>query len=87
MNRSEFQGDILEQYKNRSSSWVRNIQEFRGPRSQTRWKLGPVFAERETFGEDDYFDSYITEVGTTFVATQIEGENPGLQGIAKIRMQ
>ncbi|EGE80617.1 hypothetical protein BDDG_03558 [Blastomyces dermatitidis ATCC 18188] len=56
------------------------------PRSKILWKLGPVFTERETYGDDDIYETYMTETCGTCVATQVE-PNPGVQGIAKIRMQ
>lgn len=55
-------------------------------RAKILWKLGPVFTERETYGDDDLYGTYITETCGTCVTTQVE-PNPGVQGIAKIRMQ
>ncbi|KAL2389229.1 hypothetical protein RJ035_002470 [Blastomyces gilchristii] len=66
--------------------WVRDTPFFMNPRSKILWKLGPVFTERETYGDDDIYETYMTETCGTCVATQVE-PNPGVQGIAKIRMQ
>ena len=60
---------------------------FENPRSKILWKFGHIFTERETYGDDDIAKAFITEVCGTCVATQGEGPNPGVQGIAKVRMQ
>ncbi|PGG99163.1 hypothetical protein GX51_06422 [Blastomyces parvus] len=86
MNVSELTDDLAELYNNRSSYWVRDTPFFKCGRSKILWKLGPVFTERETYGYDDIYKRYMTEACGTCVATQIE-PNPGVQGIAKIRMQ
>lgn len=87
MNINDLSDDLLELYHERTSFWVHRTPSFRSPQSQIHWKLGPVFTERETDGYDSIYKSYMTEVSGTCVATQIEGPNSGLQGIAKIRMQ
>ncbi|KAK2754214.1 hypothetical protein FQN54_007093 [Arachnomyces sp. PD_36] len=87
MNVTELPDDLAELYRTRSSHWVRDIPSFVNPRSRILWKLGPIFTERETYGDDDIAKSYLTETCGTCVATQAEGPNPGVQGIAKIRMQ
>lgn len=38
-------------------------------------------------GDNDIYKTYMTEACGTCVATQVEGPSPGVQGIAKIRMQ
>ncbi|PGH03321.1 hypothetical protein AJ79_07399 [Helicocarpus griseus UAMH5409] len=87
MDVSELKDDINELYRNRSSFWVRDIPFFKNPRSEILWKLGPVFTERETYGNDDIYGAYMTEACGTCIATQLEGPNPGVQGVAKIGMQ
>lgn len=87
MDVNELKDDLDELYCNRSSYWVRDIPSFKNPLSKTLWKLGPVFTERETYGNDDIYETYMKETCGTCVATQLEGPNPGVQGIAKIRMQ
>ncbi|OAX83525.1 hypothetical protein ACJ72_02119 [Emergomyces africanus] len=44
-------------------------------------------SERETYGDDDFSKTNMTEGRGICVATQLEAPNPGVQGIAKIRMQ
>ena len=87
MDLSELKDDLRELYFNRSSYWVPDIPYFDNPRSKIVWKLGPIFTERETNGDDDITRAYVTETCGTCVVTQAKGPNPGLQGIAKIRMQ
>ncbi|EER24215.1 hypothetical protein CPC735_055850 [Coccidioides posadasii C735 delta SOWgp] len=84
MDISDLKDDLYELYRNRSSYWVRDIPYFKSSCSKILWKLGPVFTERETYGNDDI---YKTETCGTCVATQVEGPSPGVQGIAKIRLQ
>ncbi|KAK2861235.1 hypothetical protein FQN49_004409 [Arthroderma sp. PD_2] len=86
MNAKELKEDLGELYRNRSSFRVPRI--FSILTDTAKWKLGPIFSERETYDEDDdIFHDFITEVAGVCVVTQVEGPNPGLQGIAKIRMQ
>ncbi|EAS35337.2 uncharacterized protein CIMG_00691 [Coccidioides immitis RS] len=87
MDLSELKDDLYDLYRNRSSYWVRDIPYFKSSCSKILWKLGPVFTERETYGDDDIYKTYITETCGTCVATQVEGPSPGVQGIAKIRLQ
>ncbi|KAK2803492.1 hypothetical protein FQN50_006927 [Emmonsiellopsis sp. PD_5] len=87
MNTAQLTDDLRELYRNRSSFIIPDVPYFDNPRSGILWKFGPIFTERETCGDDPICDAYISEVGATCVATQIRGPNPGLQGIAKIRMQ
>ncbi|EEQ30712.1 hypothetical protein McanMca71_000602 [Microsporum canis] len=86
MNVDELDGDLWELHCDRSSFEVPNYSSIRT--DTAKWKLGPIFSERETYDEDDeLFDDFITEVAGVCVATQVEGPTPGVQGIAKIRMQ
>ncbi|KAK2812811.1 hypothetical protein FQN50_001140 [Emmonsiellopsis sp. PD_5] len=86
MDVGQLKDDLAELYRNRSSYWVEDARSFKNPRSKTVWELGPIFTERETYGDDDYCEAYIAETCATCVATQVE-PNTGVQGIAKIRMQ
>ncbi|KAK2810537.1 hypothetical protein FQN50_002794 [Emmonsiellopsis sp. PD_5] len=86
MDVSELKGDLYELYHNRSSHWVQDILSFT-TRSGILWQLGPVFTERETYGYDEMYKTFMKEACGTCIATQLEGPNPGVQGVAKIRMQ
>ncbi|OJD14089.1 hypothetical protein AJ78_05535 [Emergomyces pasteurianus Ep9510] len=49
--------------------------------TNTKWKLGKTFSER-VLSED-----YVSEASARCVATQVEGPDPGLRAIVKIRKQ
>ncbi|KAK2758709.1 hypothetical protein FQN54_003399 [Arachnomyces sp. PD_36] len=86
MNTQELKDDLLELYNHRSSFFVRDKTSV--TTDVAKWKLGPIFTERETWGYDDIDpDVFITEAAGACVVTQIDGPNPGMQGIAKIRIQ
>lgn len=87
MDVSGLDDDLYELYRTRSSYWVPHIPAFQNPCSNIKWKFGPIFRERESYGGDDIYKTWMEEVSATCVATQLEGPNPGIQGIAKIRMQ
>ncbi|EFR00134.1 hypothetical protein MGYG_03140 [Nannizzia gypsea CBS 118893] len=86
MNVNELNGDLRELYCNRSSF---QVPDYGTIKTKTAiWKLGPIFSERESWDvNDDLYHAYITEAAGVCVATQVEGPTPGVQGIAKIRMQ
>ncbi|PGH19045.1 hypothetical protein AJ79_00079 [Helicocarpus griseus UAMH5409] len=56
-------------------------------RSKTTWRPGRIFAERQFHGYDEAQEAYISEVGATCVATQVEGANVGMQEILNIQKQ
>ncbi|GBF60265.1 hypothetical protein TMEN_2682 [Trichophyton mentagrophytes] len=86
MNVDELEGDLRELYCNRSSFEVPDYTHI--STSTAEWKLGPIFSEREVWDlNDPVYDAYITEAAGVCVATQIKGPTPGVQGIAKIRIQ
>lgn len=89
MEVSELQGDLLECYRARSSFWVPKIPPlWEGePGSTAQWEFGPIFSERITEAMDREFNAYISEASAVCVATQVSGPNPGVQGIARIRLQ
>lgn len=73
-----------ELYCNRSSYWVPDLEYLRT--EDTEWKLGPIFTERETYDYDGIHEDLITEAAGVCVAVQVREPQPGLEGIAKIRM-
>ncbi|EZF31048.1 hypothetical protein H109_06693 [Trichophyton interdigitale MR816] len=86
MNVDELEGDLRELYCNRSSFEVPDYTHI--STSTAEWKLGPISSEREVWDlNDPVYDAYITEAAGVCVATQIKGPTPGVQGIAKIRIQ
>lgn len=86
MNVNELEGDLRELYCNRSSFEVPNYTHI--STSTAEWKLGPIFSEREVWDlNDPVYDAYITEAAGVCVTTQVKGPTPGVQGIAKIRIQ
>ncbi|OJD24128.1 hypothetical protein ACJ73_04509 [Blastomyces percursus] len=85
MEVQELKGDLDELYRSRSSYWVPNLKSVRTGTAE--WKLGPIFTERETYDDDGIYHDLITEAAGVCVATQVKGPQPGIQGIAKIRMQ
>lgn len=85
MDLEEIKDDLEELYNARSTFWVEDIPCFRNPHSNILWKFGPIFTEREL--EGSYEREWLLEACGTCVATQVEGPNPGLQGVAKIRIQ
>ncbi|KAI1992530.1 hypothetical protein LOZ53_002462 [Ophidiomyces ophidiicola] len=87
MNVKEFDEDLLEMYECRKSFFVDDMRYIQSHRSKIRWDLGPIFKERVIEGHDEICGMYVSEAVAVCVATQVEGPNPGLQGIAKIRMQ
>ncbi|KAI1960875.1 hypothetical protein LOZ59_002570 [Ophidiomyces ophidiicola] len=87
MNVKEFDEDLLEMYECRKSFFVDDMTYIQSHRSKIRWDLGPIFKERVIEGHDEICGMYVSEAVAACVATQVEGPNPGLQGIAKIRMQ
>ncbi|EEP82180.1 predicted protein [Uncinocarpus reesii 1704] len=88
MDVSEFTDDMLELCQHRESRWVSDLEPMRFPESKCVWQFGPIFAEREILVDDDMLHKkMITEASATCVATQVQGPNPGLQRIAKIRVQ
>ncbi|PGH07408.1 hypothetical protein AJ80_07993 [Polytolypa hystricis UAMH7299] len=70
MNTKELKEDLYELYCNRSSHRVPDITSVWT--ASTEWKLGPIFTERETYGDDNIYNAFITEAAG---------------GIGKIRMQ
>ena len=78
--------DALCQYNEmagaRDSYWIGDFTEpVRFPYTGNKWKFHKIFSECQLH------DFYIAEASAVCVATQVEGPNPGLQGIGKIRMQ
>ncbi|KAK2811178.1 hypothetical protein FQN50_002275 [Emmonsiellopsis sp. PD_5] len=66
----------------RQSFWVKDIKDpIYFDRSGTTWKADPIFHERSIC---EYF---IPEASAICVATQVEGPNPGMKAILKIRQQ
>lgn len=85
MEVQELEGDLAELYRSRSSYWVPNLTSV--CTGTAEWKLGPIVTERETYNDDDIYHDLITEAAGVCVAAQVKGPQPGIQGIAKIRMQ
>ncbi|EER39377.1 conserved hypothetical protein [Histoplasma capsulatum H143] len=78
MDLEEIKDDLEELYNHRSTFCVRDIPCFRNPHSNILWKFGPIFTEREL--EGSYQGEWLLEAC-------VEGPNPGLQGVAKIRIR
>lgn len=66
----------------RESYWIGDFTEpVRSPNTGNKWKFDTIFSECQLH------EFYIAEASAVCAATQIEGPHPGLQGIAKTRMQ
>lgn len=87
MDVDELDDDLLELYCNRESEWITDVPYISTNYEKMQWKLGPIFKEREIHDYDTAFKAYISEASGVCIATQIKGPNPGVQGVAKIRMQ
>src|SRR5438034_10264948 len=92
MDEAESLGMDVNQFKElramRLSHWIRDFEQWdllEFPRSGTKWRLGPIFSERQFHDYND--DEYISEASATCIATQVVGPNIGFKSILKIMAQ
>ncbi|KAK2742402.1 hypothetical protein FQN55_007840 [Onygenales sp. PD_40] len=84
MEPDELSDDLWEMLSTKTSNWVPRIPYVHA--LLAKWKLGPFFTEkvREYVDQDG---TYVSEACAVCVAIQVSGPNPGLQAIAKVRIQ
>lgn len=74
----------------RSSFWFRDRRSddlLQFPDSPRKWRLGRIFAKRQFHDDNEDGDPPVSQASATYISTQVEGPNVGIQAILKIRKQ